>query len=90
VIVSPHQWPADLLSREWAGETGALMNKRETFEPAAARKQDWRALLATLGPAIAGIGSVILADIFQQTLFSNLDNYPLTVLLFVWLFGTMM
>jgi Ca2+:H+ antiporter len=66
------------------------MNKRETFEPAAARKQDWRALLATLGPAIAGIGSVILADIFQQTLFSNLDNYPLTVLLFVWLFGTMM
>jgi hypothetical protein len=40
-----------------------------------------------LGPAIAGIGSVILADIFQQTLFSNLDNYPLTILLFVWLFG---
>ena len=64
------------------------MNKRETFEPAAA--QDWRALIATLGPAIAGIGSVVLADIFQQTLFSNLDNYPLTVLLFVWLFGTMM
>jgi hypothetical protein len=75
-----------MLSPERAGETGALMNKRETFEPAAA--QDWRALIATLGPA--GIGSVVLADIFQQTLFSNLDNYPLTVLLFVWLFGTMM
>jgi Ca2+:H+ antiporter len=79
-----------MLSGERAGETGALMNKRETFEPAAARKQDWRALLATLGPAVAGIGSVILTDIFQQALFSNLDNYPLTVLLFVWLFGTMM
>jgi hypothetical protein len=77
-----------MLSPERAGETGALMNKRETFEPAAA--QDWRALIATLGPAIAGIGSVVLADIFQQTLFSNFDNYPLTVLLFVWLFGTMM
>jgi Ca2+:H+ antiporter len=76
-----------MLSPERAGETGALMNKRETFEPAAARKQDWRALIATLGPAI---GSVVLAGIFQQTLFSNLDNYPLTVLLFVWLFGTMM
>jgi len=74
-----------MLSPERAGETGALMNKRE---PAAA--QDWRALIATLGPAIAGIGSVVLADIFQQTLFSNLDNYLLTVLLFVWLFGTMM
>lgn len=36
------------------------------------------------------MGGVILADIFQQTLFSNLNNYPLTVLLFVWLFGTMM
>jgi hypothetical protein len=66
------------------------MNKRETFEPAAARKQDWRVLLATLAPAIAGIRGVILADIFQQMLFSNLNNYPLTVLLFVWLFGTMM
>jgi hypothetical protein len=69
-----------MLSPERAGETGALMNKRETFEPAAA--QDWRALIATLG--------LVLADIFQQTLFSNLDNYRLTVLLFVWLFGTMM
>jgi hypothetical protein len=90
VMVSPHHWPAGMRSRERAGETEPLMNKRETFEPAAARKQDWRVLLATLAPAIAGIRGVILADIFQQMLFSNLNNYPLTVLLFVWLFGTMM
>jgi Ca2+:H+ antiporter len=43
-----------------------------------------------VGPAIAGIGSVIVANVFQQTLFSDLDNYPLTILLFLWLFGTMM
>jgi predicted outer membrane lipoprotein len=66
------------------------MNKPETFEPAAARKQEWRALLATLAPAIAGIGSVVLATVLQQTLFSDLENYPLTIFLFVWLFGTMM
>jgi Ca2+:H+ antiporter len=66
------------------------MNRRETFEPAAARGQSWRALLSTVGPALAGIGSVIVANVFQQTLFSNLNNYPLTILLFIWLFGTMM
>jgi Ca2+:H+ antiporter len=33
---------------------------------------------------------VVVADVFQQTLFSDLQNYPLTILLFVWLFGTMM
>jgi hypothetical protein len=60
-----------------AGQTGAFMNQRETFEPAAARRQDWRALLATLRPALAGIGSVVVADVFQQTLFSDLQNYPL-------------
>jgi Ca2+:H+ antiporter len=66
------------------------MNRRETFEPAAARGQSWRALLSTVGPALAGIGSVIVANVFQQALFSNLNNYPLTILLFIWLFGTMM
>jgi Ca2+:H+ antiporter len=66
------------------------MNQRETFEPAAARRQDWTALLASAGPAAVGIGSVILANAFEQTLFSHLNNYPLTILLFLWLFGTMM
>jgi Ca2+:H+ antiporter len=36
------------------------------------------------------MGSVILANLFEQPLFSDLHNYPLTVLLFLWLFGTMM
>jgi len=66
------------------------MNQRETFEPATASRQDWRALLSTFGAVVAGIGSVLVANVFQQTLFSDLHNYMLTILLFVWLFGTMM
>jgi Ca2+:H+ antiporter len=66
------------------------MNQRETFGPAAAKKQYWRTLLAAEAPAIAGMGSVILANLFEQPLFSDLHNYPLTILLFLWLFGTMM
>jgi Ca2+:H+ antiporter len=66
------------------------MNQRETFEPAAAKKQYWRTLLKSEAPALTGMGSVILANLFEQPLFSDLHNYPLTVLLFLWLFGTMM
>jgi len=66
------------------------MNQRETFEPATASRQDWRALLSTFGAVVTGIGSVLVANVFQQTLFSDLHNYMLTILLFVWLFGTMM
>src|SRR5437867_870446 len=66
------------------------MNQRETFGPAAAKKQYWRALFAAVGPALAGMGSVIFANLFEQPLFSDLQNYPLTILLFLWLFGTMM
>jgi Ca2+:H+ antiporter len=78
------------MRRHRAGQTGAFMNQRETFEPATASRQDWRALLSTFGPVVAGIGSVLVANVFQQTLFSDLHNYPLTILLFVWLFGMMM
>jgi hypothetical protein len=59
------------------------MNQRETFEPATASRQDWRALFSTFGPVVAGIGSVLVANVFQKTLFSDLHNYPLTILLFV-------
>src|SRR6188768_1179141 len=78
------------MRRHRAGQMGAFMNQRETFEPATASRQDWRALLSTVGPVVAGIGSVLVANVFQQTLFSDLHNYPLTILLFVWLFGMMM
>jgi len=78
------------MRRHRAGQTGAFMNQRETFEPATASRQDWRALLSTFGAVVTGIGSVLVANVFQQTLFSDLHNYMLTILLFVWLFGTMM
>jgi hypothetical protein len=68
-----------MVRRKRAGEMGVLMNKRETFEPAA-RKQDWRALLAILGP-VAGIGSVI-SPMSSADALSNLDNYPFTICLF--------
>ena len=41
-------------------------------------------------PAIAGMVSVVLAYLFRRELFGDLHNIPLTALLFLWLFGTMM
>jgi Ca2+:H+ antiporter len=65
------------------------MNQRETFEPAAAT-HDLRSLLRIASPAAAGFISVVIAYLYQDRLFSDLTNYPLTLLLFLWLFGTMM
>ncbi len=66
------------------------MNQRETFEPAAPTALDWRSVLKMASPALAGFISVVIAYLYQDTLFADLTNYPRTVLLFVWLFGTMM
>jgi Ca2+:H+ antiporter len=66
------------------------MNQCETFEPAPATTLDLPSLLRIAGPAAAGFLSVLIAHLYQDTLFSDLTNYPLTVLLFIWLFGTMM
>lgn len=66
------------------------MNQRETFEPAKATTPDLRTLLRVASPAIAGFISVLIAHFYQDSLFSDLTNYPLTILLFIWLFGTMM
>ncbi|HBR26832.1 MAG TPA: calcium:proton antiporter, partial [Rhizobiales bacterium] len=34
--------------------------------------------------------SALIAYAFEDVLFADLNNYPLTILLFIWLFGTMM
>ncbi|MGH6866456.1 MAG: calcium:proton antiporter [Methyloceanibacter sp.] len=47
-------------------------------------------LLTDAAPALAGIVSALIAYTFEKQLFGNLYNYPLTILLFLWLFGTTM
>ena len=67
------------------------MNQHEAFEPALpATTLDLRSLPRIAGPAIAGFVSVLVAYLYQDSLFADLTNYPITILLFVWLFGTMM
>lgn len=67
------------------------MNQREAFEPApSATTLDLHSLLRVASPAIAGFVSVLIAYLYQDSLFADLTNYPITILLFVWLFGTMM
>jgi Ca2+:H+ antiporter len=67
------------------------MNQREAFEPAPpATTLDLRSLLRIASPAMAGFVSVLIAYLYQDSLFTDLNNYPITILLFVWLFGTMM
>jgi Ca2+:H+ antiporter len=66
------------------------MNKHEPFAPVAARQpSDWRSL-SPLTSTLAGFASCVLAFAFQGPLFGHLDNYPLTILVFIWLFGVML
>ncbi len=74
-----------------AGERdGSLMNQRESFEPALPTTRDARSLLKEIAPTAAAFVSILIVHFFDGTLFSDLHNYPLTALLFTWLFGTMM
>ena len=66
------------------------MDQRTKAKPAPNKLQAPRGFLADAAPAIAGIISAALAYAFQQQLFGDLYNYPLTILLFLWLFGSMM
>jgi Ca2+:H+ antiporter len=68
----------------------SFMNQRETFEPAPPAALSWRSVLKMASPALAGFVSVVVAYLYQDTLFADLTNYPVTILLFLWLFGTMM
>jgi Sodium/calcium exchanger protein len=66
------------------------MNKHAPFAPVAARQPShWRSL-SPLTSTLAGLASCILAFAFQGPLFGHLDNYPLTILVFIWLFGLML
>ena len=66
------------------------MNQHETFVLPRAERSGLRAGLVAAVPAIAGMVSVVLAYLFRRELFADLHNIPLTALLFLWLFGTMM
>jgi Ca2+:H+ antiporter len=66
------------------------MNQHETAEPLRTEKPGLRSFLAAEAPAIAGLVSALIAYVFERQIFADLNNYPLTILLFLWLFGTMM
>ena len=66
------------------------MNQRETIQAPVPAKQTLRPFLTAEAPALAGIATVILFYLFHQELLSDLRNYPLTIAIFLWLFGTMM
>jgi Ca2+:H+ antiporter len=66
------------------------MNQRETIKAPMPAKHELRSLFTAEAPALVGLATAIMFYLFQQALFSNLENYPLTIALFVWLFGTMM
>ena len=55
-----------------------------------AQQRGFRSAVKDKIPAIAGMASVVLAYLFGPGLFADLHNIPLTVLLFLWLFGVMM
>jgi Ca2+:H+ antiporter len=67
------------------------MNQRETFRPSGKTTiLPLASLLRMLAPAAMGFLSVLVCHLFADALFSDLANYPRTILLFAWLFGTMM
>jgi Ca2+:H+ antiporter len=66
------------------------MNQHETFVLPRVERRGIRGTVGQALPAIAGTASVALAYLFRRELFTDLHNIPLTLFLFVWLFGTMM
>jgi Ca2+:H+ antiporter len=66
------------------------MNQRATIEAPIPARQTLRSFVIAEAPALAGLLTTVLFFSFQQTLFADLENYPLTIALFVWLFGVMM
>lgn len=43
--------------------------------------------LSFFAPTVGGLFSAVLVFAFQGPLFGELHNYPLTILVFIWLFG---
>jgi Ca2+:H+ antiporter len=66
------------------------MNRPEILAFAQPEKRRSRQGRLAEMPAVAGLAAALLLYLFGEALFADLHNYPLTVFLFVWLFGTMM
>ncbi len=66
------------------------MNQRETIKAPMPAKHELRSLFTAEAPALVGLATAIVFYLFQQALFFDLENYSLTIALFLWLFGTMM
>ena len=67
------------------------MNQREIVaEPSAEGRLGRRHRISSIAAILAGLLTTALAYFFQQSLFGDLHNYPLTVLVFLWMFGVML
>ncbi len=64
--------------------------RRNTGKPTAATDRQAPSLLRSEAPAVAGILTTVIFFAFGATLLADLENHVLTVVLFLWLFGTMM
>jgi Ca2+:H+ antiporter len=53
-------------------------------------QQGLSAFLRAEMPAVAGWATLGIVYLFHERLFADLHNFPLTILLFLWLFGTIM
>jgi Ca2+:H+ antiporter len=58
--------------------------------PAPEPQSELRSMLRAEAPTILGILSLAAISLFHGPLFADLHNYPLTALLFLWLFATML
>ena len=66
------------------------MNQRGAVKRKRTEERALRATLAAEAPALAGLATLAIVYLFHERLFADLHNYPLTILLFVWLFGTLL
>jgi len=65
-------------------------SRRNAPKSAVAAASPPSSLLRSEAPAIVGILTTLIYFVLGATLLSNLENHALTVLQFLWLFGTMM
>ena len=67
------------------------MNQRVIVaEPSAEGRLVRRHRISSIAAILAGLLTTALAYFFQESLFGDLHNYPLTVLVFLWMFGVML
>lgn len=67
------------------------MNQREAIGESSSVKKPGRIhRISSLAPALAGLLTTLLIYILAPQLFRDLHNYPVVVLVFIWIFGTML